>query len=363
MKISKIAALACYLSGPACASDLPSGPVKDACTPAADAGSVPVDAGSVMDGQAPRAFAINEADPSVTSVRLQDYWPTQAAYTPMIMTKNNGHMTYAHVFYPAGRLQPLYDQYLNTGVVGRTFIKEQRWNLTASDQIPLVEACPIELDFWQFGDDGSITEAGSYSEADVRPAVNCNVQTRGPFGYTTYGTPVVTSGLTNSGAAPLTKEGIKNFDLTNTSRAERAAGMHVFHLFSDMRLINVYPKFQPAYGRNAAGVWGKGNGRVFERVAHVIFYHGGIPHPAQINTTDPLGDCFSYVKPENPEAVKYVHNPGYNTYAVEFYYAPGKGVIQGALLYSENNLLGVPKCIGGSVFGTTEDWKEYLDER
>jgi hypothetical protein len=75
-----------------------------------------------------------------------------------------------------------------------------------------------------------------------------------------------------------TKAGVQNFNI-NTMIANRNA--HVFHLVSEMRLINVYPKYQPEFGRIKDGALGKGKGRVFENVAHVIFYHGGRPHPDQ----------------------------------------------------------------------------------
>jgi hypothetical protein len=324
---------------------------------------------------------LNQPDPTIQSIALQNYWPTQLTYSESRLVRHDGFLYFINVFYPAGGLQPFYDQTMKSGVPGKTYVKEQRWNYLAKAvpqpywetmyNPPTARTCLTEYDFWHFGDDGSIVEAGSYANPDMRPADGCEIPAGGSS-YWDYTTGQL-SGLGMSGPGLLTK-GIphKNFNVTNSSPALVAAGNHKFKLFSDSRLINVYPRFQPAYGRSAQGVWAKGNGKIYENVAHIIFYHGGEPHPMQITTSDKLYAC-SNVQSLNPDASKYVNFPGYNAYASEYYLAPGKGVIQTSFLYSESDAFQGPHCTKGTVFvtgSTVEEIKSklelealYVDER
>jgi hypothetical protein len=296
------------------------------------------------------SVAVGATDPNVTSINLQAYLPND--YTDSIYRNNSGYFGNETIWFPAGGLQPYYDQVLDIEVPGQTMVKEQRYNV-AGDKDPTPEnSCLFEYDFWQLGNDGSVTEAGSWPSG-----ADCAGPVGGGGGYRTLSEPFKNTGLTYSGPGALTKDGVQNFDITNSLDS----ASYKYGVYAISRLEAFYPAWKPEYGRDTAGAWTRGGGNTYHNVAEITLWHGTTP-----GQNVPTTRCTDKLSDSNALSSYYVSILGYDSYGQKFWYAPGKGVVQSQLLYFD---VGAYSC-QGAIFGSTPDearnsvnaWTSYLDE-
>ncbi len=287
--------------------------------------------------------AVGMPDMTVKSIKLQDYLPK--TYTDSVYVNTWGGFGSEIVWFPAGGLQPYYDKILDIGVPGRTMVKEQIYPYPKP-----TDRCLFEYDFWQLGNDGSVTEAGSWGAGGCSPF-------NGGGGYRTIVAPIENTGLTYSGPGTLTNSGVQNFNITNS--LDTAA--YKYGVYSISRLEAFFPQWKPAYGRDIKGAWVAGGGNVYYNVAEITLWHG-----TTAGQDIPTTRCTDKISTVNPLTAYYMPIPNYDSYAQRFWYAPGKGVIQSQILYFE---AGGNSC-QGAIFGSTpqeaqanvDTWTAYIDE-
>ncbi len=299
------------------------------------------------------------------SIDFRKYWPNE--YTSVVARKYDGTFYSDYRFYPltGGKLvrgtniigEDFYKTYFDLKKPGYPYQWEKRYG-EARTMTPTIA-------FIFMGDDLSVTEVGDFYGVDgATPSV--------AFGYSTNSTAIIPSGLLWSGIGGL-KTASSNTALTipKTSLIENLViarqqkkltepyALGDAQAWSELVVMETLPTYTPPYGRSATGVWGKGNGREYKDVIRVILYHG-TRLPGHNDFT-----CASSVKPEY--ASLYRTKPGYHTYAMEFYFAPGKGRIQEAFLYTEDgSYWKQPNCQFGTIFknnpNTLELAASYIDE-
>jgi len=170
---------------------------------------------------------------------------------------------------------------------------------------------PITYDHLWFGADNTVTEVGDY--------LNDGTGSFNVFGYANvYGN--YRSGLNwspqNSGTA-VTSVVLPYYPQLTQPSPSQSAFSYVW--------AEKLASFTPLYGAKN-GVWGKGNGKTYQNVVHILFYHG----PSSPNNVD----CSSV--PGNQYKGMYAHVAGYNTYLSEYYLAAGKWIVQERTVYIED---------------------------
>ncbi len=302
-------------------------------------------------GAAGSAGAGGTGVPSI--VDLREYFPASGKNT-----LNNAAGLYVHdyTFYPAtSSFQSLYDSLLSLGKPGQVHV----WQKDYRDSQGCVGTYTPDYGILFFGDDGSVTEVGDWVYAENI----CQATTA--FGYhdATKGVP---SGLSWCPAGGLTATssgvsmGLQVWRQNQSGGAFANTGFTAYNLTS---LAGVLASFSPAYG-SSGGAWHAGGGKTYHDVARLLFYHGpGGPGLSDVTCTN--------LDPSWPYAALYHHQPGYQSYALEFYMAKGVGIVQESLLYTESAYFGASYvCAGGVSMGTTQQahdaqmalWAWYIDD-
>ena len=294
---------------------------------------------------------INVADPSVTSIKLTDYVPL--TYRENKYATSGGTDNSMSVYFPAASygLQSFYNQTMDIGVPGTTIVKEQRYNVGAKTIANRLDMCLWEYDFWQVGNDGSVTEAGSLASAQNDDTINCHIPAGGGH-YFTQSSPVRNTGLTYSKAGTLTSTGEQNFDIQSET------GNIPIYIIT--RLEAFYPKFKPDYGRCPDGTWAKGCGKTYDNVALVTYWHGTDIKNLYDNPAGGERRCTSQAA-ASPSPLKAYYQPisGYNSYAWQQWVVPGIGVIGNRILYFET---GASACQGAIFSSDPTSWVSYPDD-
>lgn len=132
----------------------------------------------------------------------------------------------------------------------------------------------------------------------------------------------------------------------NVLIAERGQKLQTIGLaFATHHMDAHHNEFTPEYGRNAEGVWGKGNAFTYQDVVEVTFIHGtsfkSIPNKACSNRPD-------------------LHIAGYNSFYIKQWIAKGVGIVQEHILFIEN-AEGV-ECKGTFTSTNPNQYQTYIDQ-
>jgi hypothetical protein len=335
----------------------------DAAFPSVDAPLAPVDSGndaafSVDSGpDAVRPVdrdATGDAMPRITSVDLRDYFPKTS--TTKLHRRRSGSYYSRYTVFPADAdFQTLYDTYQRpTPPLPGKLMVWQKAYYNAEIQPPQQ---PFVATYAQlfFGDDKSITEAGDYLVEGASSVA---------FGYRRNGQA---TGLLWSGAGGLVVNKPARIAEIFTAKQD-SAGAYLtseFAVYSHVELIDVIPAFSPKYGLRA-GDWVEGGGKTYTNVAHIIFHHG-VRNPGQ--TT--FKRC-PLTMPLDAYSEHYRSEPNYNSYASDYYLAPGLGLVQEGFLYNEQNsyfdakdMPGSADCTGSALIADrskAELYNSYIED-
>jgi hypothetical protein len=299
------------------------------------------------------------------SVDLRTYFPSAPATTHTRLADGTPFADYTMRPAANGPLpntmmtsEELYTKYLDIKVPGAVYVWEKTYGAATPTMAHL-----------RFGDDKSVTEVGDWFATDgAHPDV--------AFGYSDPGFQHP-DGLAWSAAGglrtPLSDPGdpvpaeAQKFGLgiqRQVTPADPYAdyGPAGFSAWNYNHVVETLTSFTPAYGRSSGGQWGAGNAKTYKNVLHVVFYHGThVPGHTDYS-------CASEAKAANPGlAAYYLHLDGYHTYASEYYFALGKGLIQETFLYTEDGSYWKQgNCSFGLLFSPNADATNpsisYIDE-
>jgi hypothetical protein len=286
-------------------------------------------------------------------VDLRAYFPANRKNT---LASASGQYVHDYTFLPAdASFQALYDSLLSLGKPGEVRV----WQKT----YPTSGGCagPYSPDFGVLllGDDASVTEVGDWVSASDA----CHANTA--FGYRDPATGAP-SGLAWAPPGGLTRaSGGAVFGL-QVWRQNEPGGAYAdggFTAYATTSLVEALATYAPPYGRSG-GVWHAGGGKTYSDVVRILFHHGpGGPGLADVT-------CSS-LDPAWPYSATYHHQPGYQSYALEYYLAKGVGVVQESLLYTESSYFGdAYVCAAGVAMGATPAdhaaqlavWAWYADD-
>lgn len=167
-------------------------------------------------------------------------------------------------------------------------------------------------------------------------------------GITSYSKGGSKTGLYWSG-----KGGLSPNFVTNTMAVlvnNSSIGMQAY---SRVKLVELLPEYTPEYGKDANGVFARGNSRTYTNVVHLIMYHG-------TNRGDKPIRCWN--KPRlSDSTVEYIPMKNYNSYTMELWIAKGVGIIKHVVPYIEDGhtTWGQPNCIG-NIYSGNETYTNYL---
>lgn len=295
-----------------------------------------------------------------SGIDLRKYFPSQ--YTRNLSRKSDGSLYSDYRMYRAApslgsSFLQLFSMFFDQGKSGQLRIWEKRY-------FPDNELCVKTYAQLFFGDDMSVTEVGDWY-ADV-PKCTPDVA----FGY--GGPGGENSGLAWSSSGGLSTQQSQNPSARSTLRTNLSIrrqaspgamytdyGPSGYKAWSETRVLETLASFTPEYGRSNAGVWGTGFGKSYKNVVRIVFYHG---------TQTPGQSGISCVPKSNGSlAALYRHQPGYNTYASEYYLAPDIGIIQETFLYVEDASYwgGIANCSGVALDSDSNAakrvWTSYID--
>lgn len=304
------------------------------------------------------SFAYSASD---AGIDLGRYFPKQ--YTRNLARKADGSLYSDYRFYTAtasfgASFLQLYSMFFDQGKIGQLRIWEKRY-------FPDNELCVKTYAQLFFGDDLSVTEVGDWY-ADV-PKCNPDIA----FGYGSPGGG--NGGLAWSGPGGLSSPASQNLAgrstlKTNLSIRRQASpgaayldyGGSGYKAWNETVVVETLATFSPAYGRSSAGVWGAGLGKIYNNVVRLVFYHG---------TQSPgKNDIVCQSQASGAVAQLYRHQPGYVSYASEYYLAPEIGIIQETFLYVEDASYwgGISNCSGVALDANTtaskQKWASYIDQ-
>jgi hypothetical protein len=287
-----------------------------------------LDGARVMDADArmniDAGLGLRDADvdaQTVRSIDLRSYFPSTS--TTRSHCKRDGSFYARYTVLPAdANFQTAYDAYLRPipPKPGALFVWQKAY-YNAQIQPPK-DPFVATYAMLFFGTDQSVTEAGDYlSNGDGTFSV---------FGYRDAVSQP--SGLLWSGQGGLRVDAPARIVDLNTGRQDAAGAFQVgdYVVYSHI-VLDVLPAFTPKYGNAGGTGWRLGGAKTYKNVAHLIFHHG-VRNPGQTTFTR----CPS-PSPADAYTALYRSEPGYNSYASDYYLAPGLGIIQEGFLYNEQN--------------------------
>jgi hypothetical protein len=127
-------------------------------------------------------------------------------------------------------------------------------------------------------------------------------------------------------------------------------------------IVETLATYTPPFGRSQAGAWGEGNGKAYNDVIRVVFYHG-----TRQGAQAPI-DCTAKVANKNLIYKDlYFNLPDYHSYVSEYYLAPNKGILQESFLYAEDgSYWELGSCEMGILFSPDDprrnNWIWYVDD-
>jgi hypothetical protein len=315
---------------------------------------------------------VHAANTQYQSINLQSYFPTSASGVWYNYRHYGGDLYSTYGFYSTSPgLQGLYNSLFNLQKPGQLYNWIKAYNSNGQS------FCVATYDNLFFGTDLSVTEVGDWLSS---PTTSCtpsmalgyvNPATGQPAGLA-WAAPggLRTAPLDIADASPAPAE---TFNL-GVAREVTYGGAYTnygpsgYTAWNYTKVVEVLPTFTPAYGRSpSTGQWGPGLSQTYKNVIHIILYHG----TTEPNT--PTTTCYQNLDPNWSYSKYYYSLPGYNSYATEYYFAQGVGIIQETpLLYTENgSYWGIPNCSGmitqaaaptdPNHTAAQQEWISYID--
>jgi hypothetical protein len=292
-------------------------PVIDRDAAAVDGATMGLDSGTSSDSATSDAGNIREVD-------LRSYFPAGSSTRSHRRYDSSYYARYT-TFPASPDFQRLYDLYFTPtpATPGNLFVWQKAYYSATSQ--PPAEPCVATYAHLFFGADKSITEAGDYlSSAPCTPSI--------VFGYQKAS---VAAGLLWSGAGGLVVGApARAIDIEVAQRATGADPYQVqpgYRAYSHVELLEVLPTFSPRYGNAGGGAWRKGGAKTYTNVARIVFHHGvRVPNQTIFKRCAPPASVDEYTR-------LYRSEPQYDSYASEYYLAPGVGIVQEGFVYNEHN--------------------------
>lgn len=277
------------------------------------------------------------ADP----IDLRAYFPDHVVNT---YNKADGSASSRYTFQrslsgaPTG-IDGLYNGYMSLGKPGAPYMWRKEYYRSGA-------WCTDTYAVLFMADDKSITETGDwFASTPCTPNV--------ALGYKTSGS--VNTGLVWSSAGGIVETAaIAEMDVWRQNTPGTAYAYGGTKAYSKVGLIEHLDSFAPAYGRDLTGTWGKGYGKTYYDVMHIVMYHG-------TKTTGMIP--VRCVGPISAKGAYYQSYKDYDSYAIELWLAAGVGVIQENTPYIENAAFwGMSNCTGDIFASTPGSWITYIDQ-
>jgi hypothetical protein len=272
---------------------------------------------------------------------LRSYFPDNVVHT---YNKADGSVSSRYTLQrslpgaPTG-VDSLYAGYMNLGKAGTPYVWRKEYfrnNAWCTDTYAVL----------LMGDDQSVTETGDwFSSTPCTPNV--------ALGYKTS-TGVNTGLVWAPAGGILPTAAIAEMDVWRQNAAGAAYANSGTKAYSKVGFIEHLDEFTPAYGRDSTGTWGKGSGKTYYDVMHIVMYHG-----TKTTGVNPVR-C---VGPISAKGAYYQSYKDYDSYAIELWIAKDVGIIQENTPFIENaGFWGLPNCTG-DIFQYTGQWSTYIDQQ
>lgn len=293
------------------------------------------------------------------TVDLRDYFP--AASATRSYRRSGGSAYSRYTFFPAtADFNTLYTAFLEPTPphAGSIWVWQKAY-YSAMNQPPSAP-CVATYALLHLGDDQQITEAGDYLSASgsCSPSI--------PFGYQKAGTA---SGLRWSTPGGFTV-GVpaREVEIQIAQRATASdpyAVLPGYFAYSHVEFVERLASFTPDYGSRGSGVFRSGGGKTYDDVVRIVFHHGvRTPNQTEFRRCTPPSPADEYT-------VLYRSEPNYDSYASEYYFARGYGMVQEGFVYNEHNAYfdaaaGTSQDCRGMALdadrANVEKYQSYVDE-
>lgn len=212
------------------------------------------------------------------------------------------------------------------------------------------------------GNDASVTEVGDwFASTGCGPDV--------AFGYrTAEGQNTGLSWSPPGGVGPVA-HAVLDFHVYRQNAPGLAYADGGYQAYSRVHVRARHASFTPRFGRDGQGQWREGSGTPFTDVVEVVMHHG-TRSPAMTDGTTAPQRCTPGVDfdPADPRAALYQSQPTYESYAMQLFLARGVGIVQEALLFTENDYWDTPttdSTCHGAIMGSDPAaqlaWQWFLD--
>ncbi len=283
---------------------------------------------------------------------LRDYIPR--AGTPQNYARYDGSPFGTYVFAQTNGMGPFDSLY-------STFFDLGRPGVLVSWQKQYGACIATYAQLW-LGDDASVTELGDwFASTGCGPDV--------AFGYRTAAGQNTGLGWSPPGGLGGAAYSVLDFHVyrQNSPGLAYADGGH--QAYSRVHARARYATFTPRFGRNALGQWMEGAGTTYNDVVEVVMHHG-TRSPAMLAGTTAAQRCTAGVdfNPADARTALYQSQPTYESYGMQLFLARGVGIVQEALLFTENDYWDTPtgdQTCHGAIMGFDPQaqlgWQWFLD--
>lgn len=178
-----------------------------------------------------------------------------------------------------------------------------------------------ESDTWAYQQWTCTTWCGGPGQYYSYPGISYS-----PYGGITIGAPYYT-------VKPITIYVSNNYETTAPTLLSGTT------TYSMVRAADLYDTFTPKFGRCDDGTWAAGCGKTYRNVINLLLVHGVTGLNVCANMPSSLG-----------------HVPGYTSYWIQFFLAPGKNYVARRVLFDERS------CHGWLIDGKAHYQEESIDE-